>query len=71
MLRKQHGTKANKGWGKSRHLVSQPFKSIETLAYQGQIAARMGIISIWLYATSSWNFTELNLLLRCRDSTSN
>ncbi|XP_078318693.1 uncharacterized protein LOC144620787 [Crassostrea virginica] len=46
MLRKQHGTKANKGWGKSRHLVSQPFKSIETLAYQGQIAARMGIISL-------------------------
>lgn len=46
MLRKKHGSKANKGWGKNRNLVTQPLKSIETLAYQGQIAARMGIIAI-------------------------
>ncbi|XP_062621452.1 uncharacterized protein LOC134283032 [Saccostrea cucullata] len=45
MLRKKHGNKT-KGWGKSKHLISQPYKSIETLAYQGQMAARMGIISL-------------------------
>lgn len=46
MLRKKHGSKANKGWGKNRNLVTQPLKGIETLAYQGQIAAGMGIIAI-------------------------
>lgn len=46
MLRKKHGSKTMKGWGKSRQLASQPLKSIESVAYQGQIAARYGLLSV-------------------------
>lgn len=34
MLRKKHGSKANKGWGKDKNLITQSLKSIETLPYQ-------------------------------------
>ncbi|KAH3724199.1 hypothetical protein DPMN_050012 [Dreissena polymorpha] len=34
MLQKRHGNKMTKSWGKSRHLCTQPLKSIETLSYQ-------------------------------------
>lgn len=40
-----HGQKAVK-WGKFNQLCTQPLKQIERLAYQGQVASRMGIISI-------------------------
>ncbi|ESO93036.1 hypothetical protein LOTGIDRAFT_162059 [Lottia gigantea] len=46
MLRRKHATKSFKGWGSTRRLHSQPFKSIETLAYHGQVASKFGIISI-------------------------
>ena len=44
LLIKKHGRKA--AFGSSQCLYSQPYKSIERIAYQGQVAARMGIISI-------------------------
>ena len=44
LLRKQNSN--FRAWGKSRHLASASMKSIENVAYQGQIAARMGILSI-------------------------
>ena len=44
LLRKQHSN--FKAWGKAKHLASQQMRSIENSAYQGQIAARMGIISV-------------------------
>lgn len=46
MLSKKHGNKSVKGWGKSRQLATQPLKAIESVAYQGQIAARYGLISV-------------------------
>ena len=46
MLWKNHLNKANRSWGKNKQLFSQPLKSIEGLAYQGQIASRMGIIAV-------------------------
>ncbi|KAK3093551.1 hypothetical protein FSP39_017216 [Pinctada imbricata] len=44
LLRKQHNS--FRAWGKSKHLASPQLKGIESSAYQGQIAARMGIISV-------------------------
>lgn len=44
LLIKKHGRKA--AFGSSQCLYSQPYKSMERIAYQGQVAARMGIISI-------------------------
>ena len=52
MISKKHGSKAVKNWGKTRTLYSQPLKAIEGLAYQGQLASRMGIISM-LYLQQS------------------
>jgi len=46
MLRKRHSAKSFKSWGKGRQLCSQPLKSIESLGYQGQMAARMGIVGV-------------------------
>ena len=46
MLSKKHGNKTVKGWGKSRQLATQPLKSRESVAYQGQIAARIRLISV-------------------------
>lgn len=46
MLAKRHGPKICKPWGKSRQLATQPLKAIETLGYQGQLAARMNIIAL-------------------------
>lgn len=45
MLQKRHG-KLFKPWGKSKQLCTQPLKSIESLAFQGQLAARMNILAI-------------------------
>ena len=44
LLIKKHGRKA--AFGSSQSLFSQPYKSMEKIAYQGQIAARLGIISL-------------------------
>ena len=44
LLIKRHGRKAT--FGSSQSLFSQPFKSLEKIAFQGQVAARLGIISI-------------------------
>ena len=46
MLRQTHGQKAVKSWDSHRQLYNQPFKQIEKLGYQGQLAARMNIISM-------------------------
>ena len=46
MLCHRHGNKNMKGWGKSRQLISQPLKAIESVAFQGQTAARFGLISV-------------------------
>jgi len=46
MLRKRHSAKSFKSWDKGRQLCSQPLKSIESLGYQGQMAARMGIVGV-------------------------
>ena len=45
MLQKRHG-KLFKPWGKGKQLCSQPLKAIESLAFQGQLAARMNIVSV-------------------------
>ena len=44
LLIKKHGRRA--AFGSSQSLFTQPFKSVEKIAYQGQVAARMGIISV-------------------------
>ena len=41
---KKHGRRAT--FGTSQSLFSQQYKSIEKIAFQGQVAARMGIISL-------------------------
>ena len=46
MLLKKHGSKSVKAWGKSKQLASQPLKAIESVAFQGQMATRLGIISV-------------------------
>ncbi|CAG2257679.1 unnamed protein product [Mytilus edulis] len=46
MIRTVHGTNSVKSWDKHKQLVTQPLKQIENLAYQGQVASRMGIISV-------------------------
>ena len=46
MLLKKHGSKSVKAWGKSKQLASQPLKAIESVAFQGQMATRLGIISM-------------------------
>lgn len=46
MLLKKHGSKSLKAWGKSKQLASQPLKAIESVAFQGQMATRLGIISV-------------------------
>ena len=45
MLRKRHG-KSVKAWGKGKQLYSQPLKAMESLAYQGQMASRYGIVAL-------------------------
>lgn len=44
LLVKKHGPRA--AFGTSQSLYSQPFKAIERAAYQGQTAARMGLVTI-------------------------
>lgn len=44
LLIKKHGRRA--AYGSSQSLFSQPFKSIEKIAFQGQVASRMGLISV-------------------------
>ena len=44
LLIKKHGRSAD--FSNSQALFTQPFKSIEKIAFQGQLAARMGIISL-------------------------
>ena len=46
MIRTLHGPKAVKNWDKHKQLFTQPLKQIENLAFQGQVAACMGIISV-------------------------
>ncbi len=46
LIGQKHGPKAVMFWGKGRHLYSQPLKAMENLAYLGQNASRMGIISM-------------------------
>ena len=46
ILRQTHGQKAVKSWDSHRQLFSQPLTQIEKLGFQGQLAARMDIISI-------------------------
>ena len=44
LLIKKHGRRA--AFNSSQSLYTQPFKSVAKIAYQGQVAARMGIISV-------------------------
>ena len=44
LLIKKHGCRA--AYGSSQSLFSQPFKSIEKIAYQGQVASQMALISV-------------------------
>lgn len=60
MLNKTHGAKAVRNWDKQKQLFTQPLKSIERLAFQGQIAARMGIISV-LYTQQTLGTLYKNL----------
>lgn len=46
LISKKHGARAVSNWNKSRKLFTQPLRSVENLAYSGQMAARMGIISV-------------------------
>ena len=45
LLVKRHGNKAFSSTGKKNTLYSPFMKSVEKLAYQGQVASRMGIVS--------------------------
>lgn len=58
LLIKKHGRRA--AFGSSQTLFSQPFKSIEKIAYQGQLASRMGIISV-CYAQQALGLLLKNL----------
>lgn len=44
LLVKKHGRRA--AFGSTQALFSQPFKSMERIAFQGQVAARMGLITL-------------------------
>lgn len=44
LLIKKHGRRA--AFGSSQSLFSQPYKSVEKIAFQGQVASRMGIVSV-------------------------
>ena len=44
LLVKKHGYRAV--FGNSRSLFSQPYKSIEKIAYQGQVAARLSVVCL-------------------------
>lgn len=46
MIKRVHTNKTVKSWDKQKQLFSQPVKQIEKLAYSGQVASRMGIVSI-------------------------
>ena len=46
MLSKRHCSKAVKAWGRNRTLATQPLKAIESVSFQGQSAARYGIITV-------------------------
>ena len=46
MLLKKRGSKSVKAWGKSKQLASQPLKAIERVAFRGQMATRLGILSV-------------------------
>ncbi|CAC5392829.1 unnamed protein product [Mytilus coruscus] len=46
MIKRVHTNKTVKSWDKQKQLFSQPVKQIEKLSYSGQVASRMGIISI-------------------------
>ena len=58
LLIKKHGRRA--AFGNSQALFTQPFKSIEKIAFQGQLAARMGIISL-SYAQQALGLLLTNL----------
>lgn len=58
LLIKKHGRRA--AFGNSQSLFSQPFKSMEKIAYQGQMAARMGIVSL-CYAQQALGLLLTNL----------
>ena len=46
MLSKRHGSESVKACGRNRTLATQPLKAIESKAFQGQSAARYGIIAV-------------------------
>ncbi|CAG2190111.1 unnamed protein product [Mytilus edulis] len=46
MIRQTHGQKLMRSWDNHRQLYSQPYKQIEKLGFQGQLASRMNIISL-------------------------
>ena len=58
LLIKKHGRRA--AFGNSQALFTQPFKSIEKIAFQGQLAACMGIISL-CYAQQALGLLLTNL----------
>ncbi|MEW8487239.1 MAG: hypothetical protein AB2705_18835 [Candidatus Thiodiazotropha sp.] len=58
LLIKKHGRRA--AFGSTQSLFNQPYKSMEKIAYQGQVAARMGIISI-CYALQALGWLLQNL----------
>ena len=62
LLLKKHSRRA--AFGNSQWLYSQPYRSIEKKAYQVQLAARMGIISL------CYSQQALGLLLNTLKSTS-
>ena len=62
LLRQTHGQKAVNSWDSHRQLFSQPLKQIEKLGFQGQLAARMNIISV-MYIQQA-----LGSLLNCIDN---
>ena len=45
-LSKRHGSKSAKAWGRNRTSATQSLKEIESAAFQGQSAARYGIIAV-------------------------
>lgn len=65
MLSEKYGPRAVKSWDRNKHLFSQPLRGIESMAFQGQLAARYGIIAL-LYLQQSLG--SLMTKLQCLDN---
>ena len=55
---KKHCNKSSRGWEKGRTRTSHPLKSFESIAYQGQLDARLWSNFHYIHTTSTRNFVK-------------